>query len=131
MHPDGSERKEIGRGAGRRSIGGESSARFSPDGKQIAYVGTNNTVWITDLEGAHPAQVMAGDPEGRHVPTDVCWSPDGKWLAIRTMNTTKRMTASVPADDRIEFFAADGKPHGELKLKNVDTLFMIEELDWR
>ena len=74
MNADGSHNRMLGKGA---------SPVWSPDGTRIAYLaegeprGTQIFVRYMDAEGA-TSQVTHAD-QG---PTDVKWSPDGKWLGF-------------------------------------------------
>jgi len=56
----------------------EHQARYSPDGKEIAYVSYSSgstEIWICDSDGSHPYQAThLGGPE----PDAPSWSPDGR-----------------------------------------------------
>ena len=65
----------------------ESSARWSPDGRRIAFVSnrtdepdsnSNSDIWVVDArEGAQPLQ-LTSNPGSDGSPV---WSPDGEWIA--------------------------------------------------
>ena len=54
-----------------------SSARWSPDGKKIAYV-TSDQIWLMDSDGGNKTQVT-DISTGAAAPV---WSPDANWLAF-------------------------------------------------
>jgi Tol biopolymer transport system component len=67
---------------------------FSPDGKQIAYLGTSSTIltngnpllcyYVANTDGSNPRQLLCygtkGDGEGPSGP--IAWSPDGKEILV-------------------------------------------------
>jgi dipeptidyl aminopeptidase/acylaminoacyl peptidase len=60
-------------------------AVWSPDGKRIAYVSTadgREEIFVRQMNGAQPAVQVT---QGEVGPADLSWSPDGKWLAFRTV----------------------------------------------
>lgn len=63
--------------------------RFSPDGRQIAFIsdrsGADN-VWIADASGANPRQIS---DEQLRSPASPVWSPDGRYLAVRKHYTAR------------------------------------------
>ena len=64
----------------KRLTSGDSSvsgARWSPDGKQIAYV-TGSQIWVMDHDGDDKKQ-LTKISTGASGPV---WSPDGKWIAF-------------------------------------------------
>lgn len=80
--------------------------RWSPDMKQIAFVrGTNFRpdgspgnldLWIMNADGSG-ARPLANDPqENERFP---CWSPDGKWIAYRSLSN------SSPSTEETSLFA--------------------------
>ncbi len=59
---------------------GDVRARFSPDGRRIAFisaVGETTQVFVMDRDGQNVKQLTDDD----HINLDPSWSPDGKWLA--------------------------------------------------
>lgn len=61
--------------------GRDSSARWSPDGKRIAFVSTRDgasQVWIIAVEGGEATRLTSLSTGA----SDPAWSPDGKWLAF-------------------------------------------------
>jgi WD40-like Beta Propeller Repeat len=61
------------------SGGHDSGPRWSPDGKQLAYLDGGN-LWIMNADGSHKRQITNGAPvrsDGR-----ASWSPTGRYLAF-------------------------------------------------
>ncbi len=60
----------------------DSSPRWSPDGRQIAFVRTRDKktqVWLAAADGGEP-RALTSLPEGSF--SELCWSPDGRSLAF-------------------------------------------------
>lgn len=55
--------------------------KFSPDGKQIAFVSVDETLWASDADGMNKERVVQVDGSYCHQPV---WSPDGQWIAFAT-----------------------------------------------
>ena len=73
------------------SLGGQDQYQFSPDGKEIAYTSnideveatsTNGDVWILSLADGAKAKNLTAENKGSD--STPMYSPDGKWLAIRS-----------------------------------------------
>ena len=67
----------------------QSGARISPDGKRIAYLagaGSETKLWVRDLDGWE-SRALDGTEQARNL----CWSPDGNWLAFATANQMKKV----------------------------------------
>jgi imidazolonepropionase-like amidohydrolase/Tol biopolymer transport system component len=65
------------------SIAWEMQARFSPDGKQIAYMsdaGGGDNIWIMNADGSNPRQVTKEDFRLLNNPV---WHPNGQYIAAR------------------------------------------------
>lgn len=52
---------------------------FSPDGKYLAFVSIDETVWMADADGKNKVRVVQVDGQYCHQPE---WSPDGEWIAF-------------------------------------------------
>jgi dipeptidyl aminopeptidase/acylaminoacyl peptidase len=95
MEADGSRSRNLTEGSG---------ARWSPDGTRIAYVQdgepSGSQIWVRWMDDEGASTQITRLQNG---PSDVQWSPDGRWLAF-----TSRV------DDRAEFAGVDlpGKPRG-------------------
>src|SRR5262249_27539232 len=70
-------------------------ARWSPDGKRIAYTtdrgGTEN-VWIMEADGSQPRPVSR---EADRTTNSGAWSPDGEWIVTRRRLTDKSSLGTV------------------------------------
>ena len=65
------------------SIAWEMQARFSPDGKQIAYMSDasgGDNIWVMNVDGSNPHAVTKEDFRLLNNPV---WSPDGQYIAAR------------------------------------------------
>jgi Tol biopolymer transport system component len=76
-----------------KNPGSSGLGRFSPDSKTVAYVRINHqnreySVRVIDVTTSRERLVVDGDgkddPDG-----NLCWSPDGKYLAVRMMDRTQ------------------------------------------
>jgi Tol biopolymer transport system component len=83
-----------------KNPGGSGLGRFSPDSQSVAYVRINHakseySVRLINVATARERVIRDGDgqddPDG-----NLCWSPDGKYLAVRMMDWKKR---DLPAPD--------------------------------
>jgi Tol biopolymer transport system component len=77
-----------------KNPGGSGLGRFSPDSRSVAYVRINHWkreygVRVIDVATCRERRILDGDghddPDG-----NLCWSPDGKYLAVRMMDWKKR-----------------------------------------
>ena len=76
------------------SVAWEMQARFSPDGKQIAYMsdaGGGDNVWVMNVDGTEPRQVTK---ESFRLLNNPVWHPDGQYIAARKHFTGTRSLGS-------------------------------------
>jgi len=55
--------------------------RWSPDGKKVAYVDHDQTIWYVDLEQKKPFRIDRDIYRGAYDELNPVWSPDSKWMA--------------------------------------------------
>jgi imidazolonepropionase-like amidohydrolase/Tol biopolymer transport system component len=76
------------------SIAWEMQARWSPDGKRIAYIsdaGGGDNVWVMNADGTEAKAVTKEDFRLLYTPA---WSPDGQYIAARKHYTGSRSLGS-------------------------------------
>ena len=97
---------------------GDYAARFSPDGKRVAFVRGGTELHLIDVESGNDRVLTRGiisDPIQGGQP--ISWSPDGKWLAYFTTGARGFTNASVvPAD------GGDGKAVSFLANGNASSV---------
>jgi len=72
------------------TIAWEMQAKFSPDGKKIAYTsdqGGGDNIWIMDLDGTNQKQVTN---ESFRLLNSPSWSPDGQYITAKKHFTSQR-----------------------------------------
>ena len=72
------------------SIAWEMQARFSPDGKQLAYLsdeGGGDNIWVMNIDGSQPRAVTKEDFRLVNNPV---WHPNGQYIAARKHFTGTR-----------------------------------------
>ena len=91
--------------------------RFSPDGRQIAYVSSKNgssDIWVMNADGSHARAITDAHPEAE---ADPQWSPDGQWIAYVTRHcgtdcwTDIFMTKADGSTAPIDLTYGRGGPH--------------------
>jgi Tol biopolymer transport system component len=132
MRPDGSDERQLTRANSNRS------ARFSPGGRSVAYATgdtTGATVWVLPLEGGEPRSVFHKDAIS--VP-ELCWSPDGKRLAVTYADRVEVVTANgqkgtTSGASHLVTIDADGGNLRELELPTARNrpAPVGHFLDWR
>jgi len=101
----------------------ESSPRYSPNGKRIAFISRRSgttEVWTSDSDGGNATRLTFLDRDDLEM--DVAWSPDGEHVAFTSMiegshdihivaaqdGFVERVTAT-PEDERLPSFSQDGQ----------------------
>jgi Tol biopolymer transport system component/DNA-binding winged helix-turn-helix (wHTH) protein len=83
FHPGGPAELVVG------STSHESGARFSPDGRHVAFSSTRSAeradIWIADGDGSNPRQLTHGPNLGSGSPS---WSPDGSQIAFDSFSAS-------------------------------------------
>jgi len=133
MKTDGTQQRRLTKG------GLNCYARFSPDGKKIAYTRQTakegNSIWVADVDGKNARELIK--EENLASPDSAFWSPDGKQLAVTmfdwTLNEQGRRTVGDPNDAnfRIAIMNADGSNRREMKLAGAKFVFVGSLGDWR
>src|SRR5436190_7780319 len=99
----------------------DGSPRFSPDGKQVAFVRDSN-IFLLPLSGGEARQLT-------HISTgaaDPLWSPDGKWIAFAT-----DVYPECNGDDACNKRIADRWSNGKLKAHMADSLLYRHWTEWK
>jgi dipeptidyl aminopeptidase/acylaminoacyl peptidase len=103
---------------------GESRAKWSPDGKSIAFLsarGGSQQVWIVGLDGNEARQVTSLSTEAdNHI-----WAPDGKSIAF-----TSDVWPDLP-DDAAQKKRADEREASGVKAQIIDSLLYRHWTEWR
>ena len=84
--------------------GDSHSARWSPDGKRLAFVsdeGGLKSIFIVSVEGGEPERVT----DSKHEQTDPAWSPDGEAIAhVSNREGTERLMVTSVTDRKSRAF---------------------------
>lgn len=114
-------------------------ARFSPDGRNVAYQRSDaegRSIRVVGVDGKNP-RVILGE-KGQTTVDSACWSPDGKRLAVVIFDWQQDKKGEKFIDDpeqanyRLVIVSVDGKHQRELKLADVTKLVQINHCpDWR
>jgi dipeptidyl aminopeptidase/acylaminoacyl peptidase len=131
MHPDGSEQRRL-----TEDMGLNVYPRFSPDGRQIAYLHQEHgkdSLWVVGIDGKGRRLLIEGRPDQSLGSLE--WSPDGKSLVYEDENwelDEKGEAHSIndfrKADRRLQMIDIDGTNQRRLELPQARWL---ELLDWR
>jgi imidazolonepropionase-like amidohydrolase/Tol biopolymer transport system component len=77
-----------------RSIAWDMQARFSPDGKQIAYMsdaGGGDNIWVMNIDGSGAKEISR---ESYRLMNNPVWHPNGRYIAARKHFTGTRSAGS-------------------------------------
>ncbi len=124
MQLDGSDSRRL------TTNGDNRGPRISPDGRSITYLhhepGEKSlSVWIADADGCNARKVYQID--GTH--PEVCWSPDGKRLALSIYPITETgALVREPGTCRIELIDPDGTNRVILPLPMTN---FVGSPDWK
>ncbi len=98
-------------------------ARFSPDGKQIAFIsdrGGADNLWVMNADGSQPRAISE---EKEHLVHNPSWSPDGQYIVAKKGFTSTR---SIPAGEIWLFSLGGGeglqlveRPNGKKDQKTI------------
>jgi dipeptidyl aminopeptidase/acylaminoacyl peptidase len=100
---------------------GDSSPRFSPDGKQLAFVRDSN-LYLLPLAGGEAKQLTSISTGV----SDPLWSPNGKWIAFAT-----DVYPECGSDDACNKRIADRWSKGKLQAHMADTLLYRHWTEWK
>jgi dipeptidyl aminopeptidase/acylaminoacyl peptidase len=100
---------------------GDSNPRFSPDGKQLAFLRDSN-LYLLPLAGGEAKQLTAISTGV----SDPLWSPDGKWIAFAT-----DLYPECGSDDACNKKVGDRWSKGKLQAHMADTLLYRHWTEWK
>lgn len=84
----------------------EFQPRFSPDGKEVAYLEERTTLKVVNLASGQTRTLLPGDLNYSYADGDqwYAWSPDGQWLAVQFLSSTRWSSevGLIPASGRGE-----------------------------
>lgn len=126
MHSDGTGERRLTQGAGLNVY-----PRFSPDGNRIVYDHQRrgeDSLWIVDVDGSNARRIMVSQNR-RDAQSGACWSPDGRWLAVRMLDWNTG--GQSDGNWRLAVVAADGGSPRVLELKDVTATKFLQIPDWK
>jgi dipeptidyl aminopeptidase/acylaminoacyl peptidase len=97
-----------------------SFARYSPDGKQIAFIKVPDTqtpftvgeLWVMDADGSHARKLSQADAGHGYAAN---WSPDGEWIAFVKRENVEDESADQSAESLVSNLYRINVQSGELK----------------
>ncbi len=109
-------------------------ARFSPDGRSIAYRGQSGEetgIWISAADGKGERRLLVAE-EAKMPVQGFSWSPDSKWIAFTrgAFRSLAQIDAATDAPElrTIEMITADGAQKREIQF---DRIKLMGGIDWR
>ena len=131
--------KEAGEAKMKQIAGHTNSAfkgRLSPDGRQVSYVASSrlgDRVMIVNRDGTGAREIFKS--EGVADPDDVCWSPDGRFIALSMFDWTleggrKILHGGEDHNCRIVFINVADKSQQVLQFEDL-PLSEISDMDWQ
>jgi Tol biopolymer transport system component len=122
MRPDGTGERFVPK---ERSKDVEArEARFSPDSLRLAYVlekGEDISLWVSGVDGTDVRKVYEGAKSGT---VGLCWSPDGKRLAVTLFDRVdgKTLVSVESMRFRLVVMDADGGNAKEVRLVGMKAI---------
>jgi dipeptidyl aminopeptidase/acylaminoacyl peptidase len=112
-----------------------SFARYSPDGKQIAFLKIRDSqtpftvgeLWVMDTDGTHPRKLADADAGHGYAAN---WSSDGKWIAFVKRENAEDQSANQSADSLISNIYLVNLQSGDLKQITSLTKGRAETPHW-
>jgi dipeptidyl aminopeptidase/acylaminoacyl peptidase len=112
-----------------------SFARYSPDGKQIAFIKipdsqtpfTVGELWVMDSDGSQARKLTDADAGHGYAAN---WSPDGKWIAFVKRENVSDKSADQSAESLISNIYLANLQSGEIKPVTTFTNSRAETPHW-
>jgi Tol biopolymer transport system component len=112
-----------------------SFARYSPDGKQIAFIKipdsqtpfTVGELWVMSSDGSNPRKLTDSDAGHGYAAN---WSPDGKWIAFVKRENAEDQSANQSAESLISNIFLVNVQSGDLKQITSLTNGRVETPHW-
>jgi Tol biopolymer transport system component len=126
MRADGTGERHVLKDPPKGATAGE--GRFSPDSRRLTFVvekGNGVGCWVADVNGANPLKVFEEVPAKV---AGICWSPDGKRLAVVVYNPPPD-SGAAPASVadlafRLVIVEVDGGKQREVKFDTANVVFL-------
>ena len=130
MRPDGTDERRLTEGGGLNLF-----PRFSPDGRQIAYLhseGGESSLWVVNIDGNGRRLLIQEEHDTS--PEQFCWSPNGASLAYqlriwsRDEDGKKFISGAIDSNHRIAILDLQSGTSRPLGLPHADY---INSFDWK